>query len=65
MWRPSASFTLYRADVLCDAAGLACDNVGLADVVEQRGLAVVYVAHDGHYRRTALKRLPRGLPLGG
>ncbi len=44
-----------RADVLCDAAGLACDNVGLADVVEQRGLAVVYVAHDGHYRRTALK----------
>ena len=34
------------ADVLRDAAGLARGDVGLADRVEQRGLAVVDVAHD-------------------
>ena len=39
-------------DVLCDAAGLACDYVCLADVVEQRCFAVVDVAHDGHNRWT-------------
>ena len=41
------------ADVLRDAAGLAGDDVGLADAVEQAGLAVVDVAHDGHDRRPA------------
>ncbi len=40
------------ADVLGDTAGLAGHDVGLADVIEQRGLAVVDVAHDGHDRRT-------------
>ena len=40
------------ADMLGDAAGLALDDVGLADIVQQRGLAVVHVAHDGHDRRT-------------
>ena len=43
---------LIGADVLGDAAGLAGDDVGLADGVEQRGLAVVDVAHDGDDRRT-------------
>ncbi|GIX22157.1 MAG: hypothetical protein KatS3mg121_0940 [Gammaproteobacteria bacterium] len=39
------------ADVLGDAAGLGSRHLGAADVVEQRGLAVVDVAHDGHHRR--------------
>ena len=38
---------LIGADVLGDAACLAGRNVGVADGVEQRGLAVVDVAHDG------------------
>ena len=36
---------LVRTDVLGDATGLARDDVRLADAVEQRGLAVVDVAH--------------------
>ncbi len=36
------------ADVLRDAAGLAGDDVGVSDVVEQGGLAVVNVTHDHH-----------------
>ena len=39
------------ADVLRDAARLARRHVGAADVVEQRGLAVVDVAHHRHHRR--------------
>ena len=42
---------LVGADVLGDAAGLARGDLGLADRVEQRGLAVVDVAHDRHDRR--------------
>ena len=42
---------LVGADVLGDAAGLAGDHLGLADRVEQRGLAVVDVAHDRDHRR--------------
>ena len=42
---------LVGADVLGDATGLAGDHVGVADVVEQLGLAVVDVAHDGDDRR--------------
>jgi hypothetical protein len=42
---------LIGADVLGDAAGFARHDVGLADRVEQRGLAVVDVAHDGDDRR--------------
>ena len=47
---------LIGADVLGDAAGFAADHVGRADGVEQRGLAVVDVAHDGHDRRARLQR---------
>ena len=39
------------ADVLRDAARLACRHVGFADGVEQRGLAVIHVAHDRDHRR--------------
>ena len=38
---------LVSADVLGDAAGFACRHVGFANGVEQRGLAVIDVAHDG------------------
>ena len=40
------------ADVLGDTAGLAFDDVGFADVVQQRGFTVVDVSHDRHDRRT-------------
>jgi hypothetical protein len=43
---------LVSADVLGDAAGLASRHVGFADGVEQRGLAVIDVAHDGDDGRT-------------
>ena len=42
---------LVGTDGLRDAAGLARDDVGLADRVEQAGLAVVDVTHDGDDRR--------------
>ncbi len=38
-------FDVVRADVLRDAARLARDDVGLADIVEQGGFAVVDVTH--------------------
>ncbi|KAF0120397.1 MAG: hypothetical protein FD152_4173, partial [Xanthobacteraceae bacterium] len=50
---------LIGADVLRDAAGLARDHVGLAQGIEQRGLAVVDVAHDGDDRSTGLQHLLR------
>ena len=40
-----------RADVLRDAAGFALGDARLADRVEQRGLAVIDVAHDRDDRR--------------
>jgi hypothetical protein len=48
---------VVRADVLRDAARLAGDHVGLADVVEERRLAVVDVAHDGDHGRARHERL--------
>ena len=39
---------LVGADVLGDPSGLAADHVGLANRVQQRGLAVVDVPHDRH-----------------
>ena len=50
---------LIAADVLGDAAGLALHDIGAAQRVEQRGLAMVDVAHDGDDRRTRLERLVR------
>ena len=44
---------LVGPDVLGDATGLGFDNVGVADSVEQLGLAVVDVAHNGHDRRAS------------
>ena len=41
--------------MLRDAAGLARCDIGLADGVEDRGLAVVDMAHDGHNRRPWLE----------
>ena len=43
---------LIRTDVLGDAAGLAVNDVGVADLVEQLGLTVIDVAHDGDNRWT-------------
>ena len=45
--------------MLGDAAGLAGDDVGAADRVEQRRLAVVDMAHDRDHRRARLQRLGR------
>ena len=45
------------ADVLRDAAGLSGGDVGLADVVQQAGLAVVDVTHDHDYRGARLQLL--------
>src|SRR6266536_2222605 len=46
---------LVGTDVLGDAACLDVHDVGLADRVEQPGLAVVDVAHHGHDRRARLQ----------
>ena len=43
---------LVGADVLADAAGLGVDDARGADRVDEGGLAVVDVAHDGHDRGT-------------
>jgi hypothetical protein len=50
---------LVRADVLRDSAGLGRYHARLADRVEQRGLAMVDVAHDRDDRRPLLERLLR------
>ncbi len=46
---------LIGADMLRDAAGLAGCDLGRADGVEQRRLAVIDVAHDGDDRRARLQ----------
>ena len=48
---PRADVDVVGADVLGDAAGLARRHLGLADRVEERGLAVVDVAHDRDHGR--------------
>ena len=48
---------LIGADVLGDAARLVRRDIALAQGVEQRGLAVVDVAHDGNHRRPPLQLL--------
>ncbi len=56
------SLTGECSDLLRDTAGLALCDVGLAERVEQRGLAVVDVAHDGHDGR-ARRLLDAGIGL--
>ena len=43
-----------RPDVLSNASRLALGHLAFAQVVEQRGFAVIDVAHDGDDRRTRL-----------
>ena len=43
---------LVGTDVLGDATGLLVDDVGVAQRVEELGLSVVDVTHDGDDRRT-------------
>ena len=51
--RNATLFDVYDvgADMLRDSAGLALGNVAAADVVKQRCLAVVDMAHDRYHRR--------------
>ena len=55
---------LIGTDGLGDAAGLACGDVGLADGVQDAGLAVVNVTHDADHRGTLHQILLRILFLG-
>ena len=48
---PAVDGDLVRADVLGDPARLGLDDLGVADRVEQRRLAVVDVAHDRDHGR--------------
>ena len=43
-------FDVVGANVLRDTTSFARRHLGAADVVQQRGLAVVHVAHDGDHR---------------
>ena len=52
---------LVGADVLGDAAALALDDLGLADAVQERGLAVIDVAQDGDDRRARHEVLRGGV----
>ena len=52
---PTVDVDHRSADVLRDAARLACGDAGVANSVEQRGLAVVDVSHDRDHRRTRLE----------
>ena len=51
---PLAQRHLVGADMLGDAAGFVRRHIGLAQRIEQRGLAVVDMAHDGDDRRARL-----------
>ena len=46
---PAVLFDVIRADVLRDAAGFPTGHVGRANRVQQRGLSVIDVAHDGDH----------------
>ena len=56
---PLVRLDLIGADMLGDAARLAGNDIGLADGIEQRGLAVVDMAHDGDDGRARLELLVR------
>ena len=59
----SSTVDLVGTDVLGDAAGLALADVGLTDGVQQSGLTVVDVTHDGDDRRTDLEVVLAALVL--
>ena len=48
---------LVCTNVLGNAAGLTLNDVGVADGIQQAGLTVVDVTHDGHNRGTNLKNV--------
>ena len=48
----TVGFDVVGTDVLGNTTGFAGGNLGTTDIVEQRGLTVVNVTHDGHDRRT-------------
>ena len=54
---------VISADMLGDAAGLTRRHLGATDVVEQRGLAMVDVTHDGDHRWAGLLGQLAQLPL--
>ena len=57
---PPGTRHLIGADMLGDAAGLVRRDIGLAHRVEQRGLAVIDMAHDGddgRARAAVLRRI--------
>ena len=47
-------FDMVGADMLRNTTGFAAGYFGFANVIEQRGFAVVDVAHHGHNRRARL-----------
>ena len=51
-YRLTVDIDSVRANVLCDAASLACGNIRMADSIEYRGLSVVNMTHDNDDRRS-------------
>ena len=47
---PAGQRDVVGADVLGDATRLPGDDIRFADVIEERGLAVIDVTHDSHHR---------------
>jgi len=62
--RPRVVMNLVGAYVLGDPPGLTGSDLGLADRIQQRGLAVVDVAHDRDHRRAVLEALVGVLEFG-
>jgi alanine-glyoxylate transaminase/serine-glyoxylate transaminase/serine-pyruvate transaminase len=50
------SFNVVSTNVLGDTTRFTRSHFGTADVVQQRGLTMVHVAHDGDHRRTRQRR---------
>ena len=51
----AVDFHLVSADMLSNTAGFGIHDIGLADGIQQSGLAVVDMAHNGDHGRTRLK----------
>ena len=48
-------FDIVSTDMLCYTSSLSCNNIGVADMVEQRGLTMVNMSHNSYDRRTAFQ----------